>query len=357
MQTVKKFPRCSVLYASSWIIAALCPLPVFALDTLPSYNADLSQTSVSGLSSGGYMAVQFHVAYSSTVIGAGVLAGGPYNCAKGSAWRATHNCMKPDSFNPVPDVKNLVTITDKLASAGDIDSTGNLANSKVWLFSGTKDTIVNQPVMDALQRYYQHYVSPTRIYYKHDLPAGHGMIVGDRTASACSLSESPYMNNCSYDAALNLLEHIYGSGNTPSSKLSGTFVQFDQKEFLDGDAYSHSMRDSGVAYIPASCISTRCKVHVAFHGCLQHIDAIGDEFYKKAGYNEWADTNNLIVLYPQTIARFGWNWKAFWTWKYIINPNACWDWWGYDDTNYYKKSGSQMTAIKKMLDRVGSPRM
>jgi hypothetical protein len=345
-----------ILSASFWMIAAVFPLRVLALDPLPSYNADLSQTSVSGLSSGAYMAVQFHVAYSSMVRGAGVIAGGPYNCAKGSAWRATHNCMRPDSFNPVPDVQNLVIITDKLARAHDIDSPGNLAKSKVWLFSGTKDTIVMQPVMDALHRYYEHYVRPADLLYKRDLPAGHGMIVGDKSASACSVSGSPYINNCSYEAALHLLEHIYGSGNPQSRKLSGTFVQFDQREFLDGDAYSHSMRDSGYAYIPSSCTSTRCKVHVAFHGCLQHIDAIGDEFYKKAGYNEWADSNNMIVLYPQTIARFGWNWKAFWTWKYIINPNACWDWWGYDDANYYKKSGSQMMAIKKMLDRLGSPR-
>lgn len=32
--------------------------------------------SVSGLSSGGYFAVQFHVAFSSTIMGAGIVAGG-----------------------------------------------------------------------------------------------------------------------------------------------------------------------------------------------------------------------------------------------------------------------------------------
>jgi hypothetical protein len=35
---------------------------------LGSYNVDINQTSVSGLSSGGYMAVQFDVAFSSTVL-------------------------------------------------------------------------------------------------------------------------------------------------------------------------------------------------------------------------------------------------------------------------------------------------
>ena len=44
---------------------------------LSGYNVDASQTSVSGLSSGGYMAVQFEVAFSSLVRGAGIIAGGP----------------------------------------------------------------------------------------------------------------------------------------------------------------------------------------------------------------------------------------------------------------------------------------
>ena len=34
------------------------------------------ESSISGLSSGGYMAVQFHVAHSGTLRGAGVTAGG-----------------------------------------------------------------------------------------------------------------------------------------------------------------------------------------------------------------------------------------------------------------------------------------
>ena len=41
-----------------------------------SYNVDIGETSVSGLSSGAYMAVQFHVSFSSIVKGAGITAGG-----------------------------------------------------------------------------------------------------------------------------------------------------------------------------------------------------------------------------------------------------------------------------------------
>ncbi len=55
----------------------------FAADALPSFDVNAERTSVSGLSSGAYMAGQFHVAFSGTVIGAGIVAGGPYGCAEG----------------------------------------------------------------------------------------------------------------------------------------------------------------------------------------------------------------------------------------------------------------------------------
>ena len=69
---------------------------------LPTLNIDRDQTSVSGISSGGYMAVQFHVAHSASVKGAGVLAAGPYYCAGGSLWTAWYNCMTPGRFTPLP---------------------------------------------------------------------------------------------------------------------------------------------------------------------------------------------------------------------------------------------------------------
>jgi hypothetical protein len=73
-------------YMSEPIRNALLALFVFgafqncamALDPLPALKADASNVTVSGLSSGGFIAVQFHVAHSTTVRGAGILAAGPY---------------------------------------------------------------------------------------------------------------------------------------------------------------------------------------------------------------------------------------------------------------------------------------
>lgn len=57
---------------------------------LPALGANPAEVSVSGLSAGGFMAVQLHVAYSATFKrGAGVVAGGPFYCAEGSVVNAT----------------------------------------------------------------------------------------------------------------------------------------------------------------------------------------------------------------------------------------------------------------------------
>ena len=45
---------------------------------------DRTRISVSGISSGAFMAHQFHVAHSAHIMGVGIVAGGPYYCAEGN---------------------------------------------------------------------------------------------------------------------------------------------------------------------------------------------------------------------------------------------------------------------------------
>ena len=58
-------------------LALLIWTPAFSASLLPKLKIDQSQITLSGFSSGGYMAVQLHVAYSNTFKGVGVIAGGP----------------------------------------------------------------------------------------------------------------------------------------------------------------------------------------------------------------------------------------------------------------------------------------
>ena len=77
-----------------------------------------------------------HVAHSSVVRGAGVVAGGPYYCAQGSVFAAYYHCLDPGFFGPLPATAVLKAQTEAFAAAHRIDATSHLAGSRAWLFSG-----------------------------------------------------------------------------------------------------------------------------------------------------------------------------------------------------------------------------
>ena len=302
---------------------------------LPALNIDTTQTTVSGLSAGGYMAVQLHVAYSATFKkGAGVVAGGPFYCAQGSVVTATGACMASPAGIAV---SSLVTNTNNWGSQGLIDPVANLQSSKLYLFSGTLDSAVKPGVMDALKTYYNSFVPAANVVYKKDIAAEHAMITDDY-GSACSVKATPYINDCNFDVAGAILAQLYGGLNPRNANAlaAGNFVQFNQSQFITG----HGMATTGWAYVPAACTTgTQCRLHVVLHGCKQNETDVQQQYVKNTGYNRWGDTNNIVMLYPQTST---------------AATNSCWDWWGYDSANYAKKSGPQMLAIKAMVDQISS---
>lgn len=330
------------------VLAAALAAPVSAAP-LDAFNVDLSQTTVSGLSSGGYMANQFHVAYSSLVRGAAILAAGPFYCAKGNVATALTDCTTPTAVNP-PDAGYSARVTEDYAARGEIDATSHLFDSRVWLFSGTLDATVYPVVVERLHDYYRRYVNPANIAFVRDIPAAHAMVTDDygHPCAHAGNGDNPadyFINNCGYDAAGKLLAHLYGPLKPPPAVPAGRIVEFDQAQFLP-EPTSHSMNSVGYAFIPSSCDDgATCRVHIAFHGCRQQPARIGDRFYRFSGYNEWAEANKLIVLYPQATNS---------DLPPVYNPRGCWDWWGYDDPDYAKKRGRQMAAVKGMLDRLSA---
>jgi poly(3-hydroxybutyrate) depolymerase len=297
-------------------------------------HVDLSQTSVSGLSSGAFMAVQFHVAFSSIMKGAAIFAGGPFYCAQASETTATTTCM---SSTTAPSIAPYVAITKQYASSGDIDDPTNLASQKVFLFGGADDHTVDPVVMDALDSYYATYMSAGSIQYVSRRTGTSHTMPTVAYGTSCDESISPYIGSCNYDGAGIALAQIYGTLAPAATTLSGSIVTISQSQFL-ANASSHSVADDAYAYLPASCANGEtCRVHVAFHGCEQNEAAVGSDFYEHAGYNAWADTNHIIVLYPQTTTGG-------------TNFEGCWDWYGYDSASYATKTGPQMAMVRAMID-------
>jgi poly(3-hydroxybutyrate) depolymerase len=346
-------------------LAAGAALAAAATPPLRAYHADLSQTSVSGLSSGAFMAGQFGVAYSSIVVGTGVVAGGPYFCSgyQGSVRsysylsNAMSICMNPAASGVAPpDAGALWDEAKILATVGAIDNLAGVRRQHIYLFSGTQDHTVTQAVVDQTLRFYQLAGVPAaQIEYVNNVAAGHGMVVDDNShaAVACDVTAPPYLNDCHFSQAHQLLRHLYADQvpplAPPATTLSSTVKAFDQTEF--SPYLLSGLADVGYVYVPKNCELTRCKVHVVFHGCKQDAQTVGATFYDGAEYNGTADSNNLIVLYPQVHASY---WLPY-------NPQGCWDFWGYSSFNpfnpdFYSKNAPQLASIRAMLARLAAPR-
>lgn len=378
---MKKINMLTRLIAVLLFLAGACAADTldFTADSLPaeslsSYNADISQSSVSGLSAGAYMADQFFVAFSEDMLGVGIFAGGPYGCADGDLPTALGRCMNPNYFNSMDaeTVQQLYSKAVEYANEGKIDSLDNLAAKKVYVYSGRLDLTVKPEVTDWVDDWYALAGLPAaNIAYKNDINAPHALPTLDY-GNPCTTRGNPWINDCDYDGAGQALTHILGTLNAPraTEDLSGRFIKFDQNEFFEPGNLTaqelkerYSMNEYGFAYVPKACSDGQpCKIHVAFHGCKQVYNRnpeafdtspddasnpFGLQFVKYAGYNEWADTNDLIILYPQAQ-------KA-----QFMNPRGCYDWWGYlagtSDT-YATKQGPQMKAVYAMLEHIAGGR-
>ena len=273
------------------------------------------------------MAEQIEVAHSKDIKGAGIVAGGPYACAESQASRevpfwpsavlqnaqqALNQCMQTTAGTPDP--KALAKRAEELAKDGKIDPLAGLADDNVYLFSGNEDQTVTRPVVEAAAEFLKDAgVAATNLTLV-EKEGGHAFIT-EQGGAACGITATPFVSDCDYDQAKAILAWIYGPLTPAEGPPKGRFIVFDQQPFSEpGDGFA----DEGVVYVPPSCTEKPgCRVHIALHGCEQSREAVGDDFIKESGYAEIADANRLVILFPQAKAITG------------INPQGCWDWWGY----------------------------
>ncbi|WP_372399684.1 PHB depolymerase family esterase [Azospirillum sp. HJ39] len=332
---------------------ALLAAPAVAAELTLSRMAlriDPAQTTVSGISSGAYMAGQFQVAYSGLVKAAGLVAGGPYDCAEVSPGGiapvvvALNRCM--DVAMGPPDVGALVANARARERAREIDPLSNLAQSRIYLFNGDNDVTVKRPVADATEQFYKALGVTEANFAYVTLPKAAHAFITDGYGAACDFipkknEASDYLNDCRYDQAGAIVRFVYADARTPNAPEAARRPQlFDQRPFI-GDPSRTGMAKTGYVYVPEACEGGRqiCRIHVAFHGCKMASNLIGDRFAVHAGYNRWADVNNIVVLYPQIDGEA----------KKSSNEKACWDWFGYTGYDFARKSGFQMKAVRRMI--------
>lgn len=315
------------------ILLMACQAQSVGGERLPELGTAGHKVTVSGISSGGYMAGQFHVAHSKLVDGVGLLAAGPYDCAQGSIQKALGPCVK-GGIEAAP----LVEAARAAATRNAIDPLEGLEGDRAWLFHGTADATVAASVVASAREVYGALAPDMDMVTIDNVPVAHGMPTKEK-GGECGKMARPYLNSCGYSAAGAMLRMLRGELAAPR-EAKGRLIEFDQSEF--GEAHLNA---TGFAYVPLACTKDRaCGVHVFFHGCDQSAEVVGNTVATGAGFNEWAEANDIVVLYPQAKSS-----------KLApMNPLGCWDWWGYSGENYATREGQQIKAVKAMLDRLAS---
>jgi hypothetical protein len=344
---------------------------------LGEYRIEQGKNSVSGLSSGAFMAVQLHLALSSRFCGAGIVAGGPYRCAESfrnaavlasDAFEqsAVNLCMNPLVPQNAPNPEYLARLARANALDGDIDAIGNIAGQRIYLFTGTKDNVVAPATVAATKRFYELLgAGPQQIAWHDTVQAGHALITDNPQDSPLGANQPPWLNYGGFMQSHAILRHIHDNLQPPAEHLTGRLLRFDQTEFFAGERRA-SMSEFGFAYVPRAVEDgAAARVHIALHGCRQGCDYVnfvfgrpdkanqppfGTRFVTTTGYNHIADSNNIIVLYPQVSGRDD---------DFAQNPEGCWDWWGYSSADlvqpdYHSRNAIQIKAIAGMLRRLGA---
>ncbi len=326
-------------YVLAALLFAATSQPLAAdTDTLPKLTLQPNIT-LSGLSSGAYMAGQYHLAFAEQVDGVAMLAAGPVYCAQNSLGLALEHCFNKASS--APDMTAINSYLKDQQNNGNLAPVTALQQDKVWIFHGSKDATVYPGLAVTLQKQYQQWLAEHNIALVNDKAFGHTFPTDRTDLGHCDLSEPPFLASCTYDAAGELLTFLLGKQNPKSSRAAGQLLKLDQHKL--STAAQNTLAQTGYLYVPASCADGQsCRLHVSFHGCKQNADSVGEAFVTGTGLNQYADTNQLVVFYPQTRAS---NINPF-------NPNACWDWWGYTGPDYATRSGAQLSAVQQIVNKL-----
>ncbi|MFN9066880.1 MAG: prolyl oligopeptidase family serine peptidase, partial [Bdellovibrionales bacterium] len=189
-----------------FLIVALILVAISSSAARRQVSASPDGITISGLSSGAYLAVQMHVAFSNLFSGSASISGGTFWCAEGSVITAQLDCMR------FPKTENATTSLAQLQiyeKEGLVDPTRNLQNDRVLIFSSHKDSIVNLKNSARLENFYRSLIPHQQITHLVSQEAGHGFLT-DNFGRKCGEEGSPWFQNCSFDLAGQILKRMYG---------------------------------------------------------------------------------------------------------------------------------------------------
>jgi len=345
MSLTSVFVLLLLLTVCVWSLPQLAP-------PLPRLRIDTQLISISGISSGADFTVQFHVAFSDMLMGAGIFAGEPFHCAV-TRFEEDPPTLPYDHCKIYPNWVN-VTILAEYAKEQEKQATisplNNLLDDFIYLYRGTKDTVYHPGSVKNTGDFYKLLLkTETQIHFEDSIPSLHCIPTVDYGTPCGTEGDPPGIEKCNYDGAGVCLSHIYQNIplKPPGTASDDNLFEYDQRLYFS--PVFPGLADVGWIYIPLPCqapsTSNPCKLHIFFHGCSgdYSIPQFNFTYIKHAGFNSWAESNEIVVLYPQMGGYHNGTKQQL---------GGCWDSYGDTGEDYCLKSGVQMTTVRKMINAI-----
>ncbi|MEN0058897.1 MAG: hypothetical protein AAGB31_08685 [Bdellovibrio sp.] len=298
---------------------------IYTFLTLLNSPSQAGSLTISGISSGGFMASQMGVIYSHEFSGVATVAGGVYYCAQnhfytksrenglssyfsyslteqgvsltfnplnlsaGSAhtpssedpekqdekvllaplpsnpiYQATQCMSQPETSHSLPPYKSMnLSFLDKLEDAQLIAPLTNISKQRVLIYQGENDVVVKKTAAFKLQEFYARMGVPDSQVKVIFKPGNHNFPSDGDYGISCADAKVPYVARCNFDLAGDILQHTLGRTLERSSFQTKNLYRVQQKEA------PVSIAPSGYLYANEFCLNNpqECDLHVALHGC------------------------------------------------------------------------------------------
>lgn len=303
----------------------------FLLSILVLTNGEKScQYGLIGFSSGAHMVNKYHIIYSSHVNKVAMAAGFPWFYVDFNDFATAFPYLFNASLlNDLYDIDDLNTRLDELYQNNKIDNPDYLTNDYIYIFSSLYDAAGDNSYW--IENIYSSIVDDESSQIKTNIKqiaCDHAWLTDSNydgeLSDNCLANASPYMANYNYDLAFEILQFLYGvSSNSKQGYKENNLKKYVITDYI-ADGYNSDeidFDDEWYVYKPKKCEKkkNKCETIVVFHGCGMSVSQIGTKFVLYNGLNEYANKNNLILIYPQlkpTSANF----------------LGCWDWWGHNQS-------------------------
>lgn len=348
--------------------------------------------TVSGISSGADLAVILHVAYSDRIFGSGIFAGQAFGCATtyfeseplarcasqpptqqgpgcvGLASTGAAPCLGcPNSSVTVQydhckkspqivDVARLQQWARAEAAGGAIAPLHNLRDAFVYTYHGTKDKTYEPPSVNATGAFFATFMgnAAEQLHVEASIPSDHCQPTVDPHVprDSCGKGWQGGLENCGYDGVGVMFQHFYRGSLTPPPFGATTdpsrLFNFSQDLYGNASAEFGGLASGGFVYVPKQCEHAPCRLHVALHGCGQAavFPDVGLLYVSFGGYAPWADSNGIVVLFPQG----GGFRERGWTTPAAQVMGGCHDGYGQTGPGYASRQGVVPAAIMRMVD-------